>query len=67
MDAVTGAAIGPNREIPVPMDINANESTVPREEVKGHGAIQVREVWENVFHSWELLWGAHEGGRQVIG
>ena len=42
------------------------ESTVPREEVRGHGAIQVREVWEDVFHSWELLRGAHEGG-QVIG
>ena len=37
-----------------------------REEVKGHGAIQVCEVWENVVQSWELLWGAHEGG-QVIG
>ena len=40
--------------------------TVGREEVTGHGAIQVREVWEDVFHSRELLRGAHEGG-QVIG
>ena len=40
--------------------------TVGREEVRGHGAIQVREVWEDVFHSGELLRGAHEGG-QVIG
>jgi hypothetical protein len=29
--------------------------------VRGHGAIQVREVWEDVFHSGELLRGAHEG------
>ena len=35
--------------------------TVGREEVRGHGAIQVREVWEDVFHSGELLRGAHEG------
>ena len=42
------------------------ESTVQREEVRGHGAIQVREVWEDVSHSWKLLRGAHEGG-QVIG
>ena len=40
--------------------------TVGREEVRGHGAIQVREVWEDVFHSGELLRGAHEGV-QVIG
>jgi hypothetical protein len=26
----------------------------------------MREVWEGVFHSWELLRGAHEGG-QVVG
>jgi hypothetical protein len=31
-----------------------------------HGAIQVREVREDVSHRWELLRGAHEGG-QVIG
>ena len=37
-----------------------------REEVRGHGTIQVREVWKDVFYSWELLRGAHEGG-QVIG
>lgn len=42
------------------------ESTVPKDEVRGHGAIQVREVCEDVLHSWELLRGAHEG-RQVIG
>ena len=42
------------------------ESTLPREEVRGHGALYVREVWEGVFHTWELLRGAHEGG-QVIG
>jgi hypothetical protein len=34
--------------------------------VRGYGAIQVREVWEDVFHSGELLRGAHEGV-QVIG
>ena len=42
------------------------ESTVPQEAVRGHGAIQVLEVWEDVFHSWEPLRGAYEGG-QVIG
>jgi hypothetical protein len=40
--------------------------TVGREEVTGHGAIQVREVWEDVCHSGELLRGAHEGV-EVIG
>jgi hypothetical protein len=34
--------------------------------VRGHGAIQVREMCEDVSHSWELLRGAHEGS-QVIG
>lgn len=34
--------------------------------MRGHGAIQVREVWEDAFHSGELLRGAYEGV-QVIG
>jgi osmotically-inducible protein OsmY len=42
------------------------KGTQVREEVKGHGAIQVREVWKDVSRRWELLRGAHEGG-QVIG
>ena len=37
-----------------------------REEVKGHGAIQVCKVWKNVVQSWELLRGAHEGGQVVV-
>lgn len=44
---------------------NRGKSTVPREEVRGHGAIQVREVWEDVSQSWQLLRGAHEGGQVV--
>jgi len=49
------------------MDSNPCElSSVSREEVRGHGAIQVRKVWEDVSHRWELLRGAHEGG-QVVG
>ena len=39
--------------------------TVGREEVTGHGPIQVREVREDVFHSGELLRGAHEGVQVV--
>jgi hypothetical protein len=38
---------------------------VGREEATGHGAIQVREVREDVFHSGELLRGAHEGVQVV--
>jgi hypothetical protein len=33
--------------------------------VRSHGAIQVREVREDVFHSGELLRGAHEGVQVV--
>jgi hypothetical protein len=64
--AVTGAVIGPYRGSKFQWTSSTRiRNAISGEEVRGHGAIQVREVWEDVFQGGELLRGAHEGVQVV--